>query len=419
MQICAVGVAHHTAPVHIRERLAIGHARLPEVLSELQRYVDYGVVLSTCNRTEIYVSGGIERKLEEHAIKFLNDFTGVSFADLLPHIYLKKDASACGHLFRVAGGLDSMIIGEYEILGQINTALEIAEQSKMVNLPLRQLFNQAAGTGRRIREETDISKNALSVSSVAVDLAKQVLGELKGCCVLVIGAGEAGRLVAKAARERGASRLIIYNRSRDKALELAKSLGAEQVTDDLCHALAEADVVVSCTSAPHTVVDYEHMVQAKKRRTRHQVVMVDIAVPRDIDPKVKTLDGVVLYNLDDMTEICNANRNRRQRESLKAMKIISAEADDFLDWWQSLEVKPTVTALIKKAENIRKMQLEQTIKKLPPMSEEQRQNLEAMTRSIVTKVLHDPIAYLKEDSRNKKEYSKMVNEIFRLDREKV
>ena len=255
MHISAVGINHSTAPVALRERMAISGDRLGASLELLRQYVEYGVVLSTCNRTEVYAAGKPGQSIEEDIINCLNALTGVSFVDLLPHIYLRKNATAFGHLFRVAGGLDSMIIGEYEVLGQVGPALEAAEKAKMVNLTLRNLFQQAISTGRRVREETGISKNALSISSVAVDLARGVVGDLKGCRILVIGAGEAGKLVAKAAMERGACRLVIYNRSREKAAALAAALGTEEVTcDNLPEEFAKADVAISCTAAPHAVI---------------------------------------------------------------------------------------------------------------------------------------------------------------------
>ena len=420
LQICCIGVNHSTSPVAIREKLAISQSQLGEGLAVLRQHVECGVILSTCNRTEVYATADKDaQSLEESLVNFLNEFTGVSFVDLLPYIYLKKNVSACGHLFMVASGLDSMIIGEYEVLGQINASLEAAENAGMVNLPLRNLFQQSLSTGRRVREETMISQSAVSVSSVAVELAKEVLGDLTGKAVAVIGAGEAGRLVAKAARDRGASRLIIYNRSREKAKLLADSLGADWIVDDITEALVETDVAVSCTSAPHLVISCEQVRQAAEIRQGRPLVLIDIAVPRDIDPQIKTIENIALYNIDDLNDICNLNRNKRQSESLKAMNIIGVEAEKFVEWWGALEIKPIVSALIQKAEDIRRKQLEMTLKKLPPLSEKQQQSLEAMTKAIVTKVLHDPIDYLKDDAQNKKEYSRMVSEIFRLDKEKV
>ncbi len=419
MQIGAVGVNHLTASVEMREKLAIGADRLGKGLELLRHHVKYGIILSTCNRTEVYAAAEAGQPLEESLLNFLNALTGVSFADLLPHVYLRKNATACGHLFRVASGLNSMIIGECEVLGQVKIALGAAEKAGMVNLMLRNLFHQAISTGRRVREDTAISKSVLSVSSLAVELAQNVLGDIGSCCVLVIGAGEAGRLVARAAKERGSSNIVIFNRSREKALALAASLGTERVISDLTEALSEADVAISCTAAPHAVIKLEQMTEIMLRRPGRPLVIIDIAMPRDIDPEIKKLDHVILYNLDDLTDICNKNRIQRENESLKAMKIIREEADKFLDWWQSLEIKPVVAALIQKAEDVRRTQLEMTIKKMPPLSEKQHQSLDSMTKAIVTKVLHDPINYLKDDSPNKKEYSKMVKEIFRLEEEAI
>ncbi len=420
MHISAVGINHSTAPVSLREKLAIGSDRLPDGLLLLRHYVAHGVILSTCNRTEVYAATDVGQDTEEAIINFLNTLTDLSFADLLPHIYLRKNETAFGHLFRVASGLDSMIIGEYEILGQVGQALEAAEKAGMANLTLRNLFQQAVYTGRRVREETGISKHALSVSSVAVDLAKGVVGDLSSCRILVIGAGEAGRLVAKAAMERGASQVTIYNRSRDKAAALAAALGTSMVaSENLVEELGAADVAISCTAAPHMVLKRPQVEPVMNSRPDRPLVIIDIAVPRDMDPEIKKLDNVTLYNIDDLTSVCNQNRSQRERESLRAMAIIKGEADRFLEWWQALEMKPVVSALTQKAEGIRQAQLEMTLKKLPDLSEEQRQSLEAMTRAIVTKVLHDPIKYLKDNAHSKKEHSRMVSEIFRLDREKT
>jgi glutamyl-tRNA reductase len=420
MHISAVGINHSTAPVPLREKLAISSDKLPDSLLLLHHYAAHGVILSTCNRTEVYAAADTSQDTEEAIISFLNNLTGVSFADLLPHIYLRKNETAFGHLFRVASGLSSMIIGEHEILGQVGQALEAAEKADMVNLPLRNLFQQAIGTGRRVREETGISKNALSVSSVAVDLAKGVVGDLNNCRILVIGAGEAGRLVAKAAMERGASQVIIYNRSREKAAALAAALGTTSVaSENLTEELGAADVAISCTAAPHMVLKRSQVEPVMNNRPDHPLVIIDIAVPRDMDPEINKLDNVVLYNIDDLTSACDQNRSQRERESLRAMAIIKAEADRFLEWWQALEMKPVVSALTQKAEDIRQAQFKMTLKKMPALSEEERENLEAMTRAIVTKVLHDPIKYLKENAHDKKEHSSMLSEIFRLDGEKT
>ncbi|MFQ6122347.1 MAG: glutamyl-tRNA reductase, partial [Dehalococcoidales bacterium] len=366
-----------------------------------------------CNRTEVYTVAS--HPTEQACINFLNAATGVSFADLLPHIYLHKNETAFEHLFRVASGLDSMIIGEFEVLGQVGQALEASEKAGMVNLPLGNLFRHAIQTGRRVREETGISKNALSVSSVAVDLATRIVKDIETCKILVIGAGEAGRLVAKAAKERGASQIVVYNRSREKALALAAALGTAMVaSNSLVEELGACDIVISCTGAPHLVLKQDQVEKAMSTRPDRPLVIVDIAVPRDVEPGVKQINNVFLHNIDDLTQISDLNRNQRERESQRAMVIIKAEVGRFTSWWRALEVRPVVSALMNRAEDIRRTQLNKTLKKLRGLSDEERDSLEAMTRSIVTKILKDPMSRLKANASSNKDYAEMVRELFQL-----
>ncbi len=416
MHLSLVGVNHQTTPIATREKLAISADRLYDSLLLLRHYAPHGVILSTCNRTEVYTMD--TQPTEEAGINFLTALTGVSFADLLTHIYLRKNETAFGHLFRVASGLDSMIVGEFEILGQVGDALEVAEKAKMVNLSLRQTFQSAIRTGRRVREETGISKNALSVSSVAVDLATRVVSDLKNCKMLVIGAGEAGRLVVKVAKERGASRIVVASRTQERASALAATLGGIPIgLDRLAEELSIANIVVTCAGAPHRILETHHLEKAMKNRPELPLVIIDIAVPRDVEPAVRQIRNVFLYNIDDLTEVSNLNRKQREGEIQKARQIIAAELKEFASWWQALEVRPVVSALVRKAEDIRRTQLNQTLKKLPPLSDEERDSLEAMTKSIMTKILKDPIQYLKEKAISNWDYAEMVRELFQLDKE--
>ena len=376
MYLSLVGVNYSTAPIRLREKLAISADKLHDSLRLLRHYVPHGVILSTCNRTEVYAIDS--NPAEEASINFLNALTGVSFADLLPHIYLRKNETAFGHLFRVASGLDSMIVGEYEILGQVGHALEDAEKAGMVNLALRQVFQSAIGTGRRVREETGISKNALSVSSVAVDLAARVVADLKGCKMLVIGAGEAGGLVVKIARDRGVSRI-----------------------------------------APQRILDVHHVAEAMRQRPELPLVIIDIAVPRDVEPAVKQIGNVFLYNIDDLTEVSDLNRQQREGEVQKTREIIAAEVGRLVAWWRDSEVRPIISDLMRKAEEIRCEQLNKTLKKLRPLSEEEQASLEAMTKSIVTKILKDPVQYLKAKADSNQDYAEMVSQLFQLDTENL
>ena len=416
--MCLVGVNHSTTPIAFRERIAIGADQLKDAVISLHNHVSQAIILSTCNRTEVYAVAGDGDNAEQASINFLKARANISDAHLLPYIYRYQDKVAIEHLFLVASGLDSMIIGEFEILGQVGYALAEAEKTGQVDLPLRNLFRQAVRTGRRIREETDISRGALSVSSVAVDMVSGVVGDLRSCNILIIGAGEAGRLVVKAAKKRGASQITVANRSQERASALALELGGRVVAlYNLEQELAASDVVVTCTGAPHMVLDARAVEEAMKSRRERPLVIVDIAVPRDVDPGAGQVGNVFLYNIDDLIEVSGWNRKQREGEIQKARKIMEAEADKFASWWKTLAVKPAISALVGKAEDIRRAQLNLTLKQLHGLSDEERDNLEAMTKAIVTKLLHDPIQCLKRNSGRRYDYVQLVNELFRLNLE--
>lgn len=418
MRISLVGVNHQTAPVTIRERVAISTTKLCDALLLLHSYVPYGIILSTCNRTEIYTADN-DSRIQEASLNFLKAHTNNPDSDLLQHIYLSNDIAVVKHLFRVACGLESMIVGEYEVLGQVGQALEIAEKAGMVNLPLRHIFHSAIRTGRRVRQETGISKNALSVSSVAVDLAAHVLGSLRNAKILVIGAGEAGRLVVKVARERGASQIVVASRTQERASALAATLGGIPTDlSNLTKELSTANIIVACTAAPHCILDVSQVAEAMRKRSESPLVIIDIAVPRNVEPAVTEIGNVFLYNIDDLTNIAESHRKQREEEIQKAEEIIADEVSKFISWWQALRVRPVVNALISKAEEIRSTQLEKTLKKLRSLSNEEQESLEAMTKSIVTKILNDPIQCLKLGADCNGNYARMITEIFRLDKEK-
>lgn len=419
MQLCVLGVNHSTTPIEFREKLAIGTNSLDDALVSLRNYVNHGVILSTCNRTEIYTTSAHRHAAQKACFDFLKAYSNVSDDDLLPHIYTYEDRRSIEYLFGVASGLESMIVGEYEILGQVGQALETAERMQMVDLPLRNLFRNAIRVGRRVREETLISRNALSVSSVAVDLATRVVGDIGNCRILVIGAGEAGRLVAKAARERGVRQIAVISRSEERAETLAAALEGKPVPlNDLKDELAASDIAVSCTGAPHLILDVPLVEEAMKNRPDIPLVVIDIAVPRDVQAEVGGIGNVFLYNIDNFNEVSESNREMREREVGRAAEITGIEAEKFYRWWRSLEVKPTISALVSRAEGIRQRQLEATLKKLEELTDDERASLEEMTRSIVRKLLHEPIRTLKESAHGEESYTQAVRELFHLDGEK-
>lgn len=419
MHISLVGINHSTAPITIREKLAITRGRLRDSLSLLCHYVPHGIILSTCNRTEVYTIDSDGFRAEEASINFLKAHLNIPDSDWVQRVYVHKNGAAVEHLFRVASGLDSMIIGEFEILGQVKHALEVAEKARMVNLPLRHLLQGAIRTGRRVREETGISKNALSVSSVAVELAAKIAKEFERCKMLVIGAGEAGRLVAKAAKEKGISQIIVVSRSQETGSALAETLGGISATlNNVVNELSTSHIVVTCSGAPHWILDVRRVEKAMMVRPALPLVIIDIGVPRNVEPEVGQINNVFVYNIDDLTEISNRNRQQREGEIQMAAEIIAAEVDKFISWWQALEVRPVVNALMKKAEDIRRRQLNKTLSKLCNLSDEERDSLEAMTKSIATKILKDPVSHLEANANNNKDYIEMIRELFQLNIER-
>jgi glutamyl-tRNA reductase len=418
MQIHVAGVNHSTTPIEIRERLAVSNDRLPDALSLLRNYVPQGLILSTCNRIEIY-SVTESGDSSQPGVDFFKAWAKVSDADLSSYVYRHQDEEAVSHLFRVASGLDSMIIGEFEILGQVKNSLEEASKAGMVEYPLRTLLHQALRVGRQVREKTGISKNALSVSSVAVELAAKAIGDLTKRKALVIGTGEAGRLVAKALKERGIASITATSRSYEKASALARALGGISADiGSLGQELAGCDIAISCTGAPHFILDLKTIENVMSARSNRPLVIIDIAVPRDVDPEVRQLSNIFLYYIDDFTHISDRNRKQRETEIQRAMEIIESEVNRFASRWQTMEVKPVISSLVGKAEAVRQAQLKLTLKKLRRLSPEERQSLEAMSKAIVQKILHDPIQHLKKDADERDDYVRLVAELFQLDRDK-
>jgi len=419
MQLCVVGVNYKTTPVAIRSKLAIGSSQLQDALISLHSYVPQGIILCTCNRTEIYALAENGLPAKSAAISFLKARANLPEAELLKYIYVYHAEAAIKHLFCVASGLDSMIIGEFEILGQVKRALEEAEKTHLVKLPLLDLFRHAVRVGRRVRVETGISKNAVSVSSVAVDLAKQVVGDIRSCRVAVIGAGEAGGLVARACKECGVSQIVVVSRSKKKGKALAEMLnGTWAPRDNLRQELADCDIVISCSGAPHTILKLGLVAEVMDTRPKHPLVIIDIAVPQDVEDGVGKLDRVFLYDIDQLTKVCNLNHREREGEAAKAMGIVEGEVAKFIHHWQQFEVRPLISALVEKAEGIRQAQLELTLKKLSNLSCEERAYLEAMSKAIVQKILHEPIQHLKDNTRKREDYIRIVGELFRLNGEK-
>lgn len=413
MAILAAGVDYKTAPVRVRERLAVSGEGLAEALSALRRFVGHGVILSTCNRTEVYAAP--EGREEGRLRQFLSDHWGVPQEELSPYLWIYEQEEAVRHLFGVASGLDSMVLGEEQILGQVRQAMKASQAQGSLGPVLSHLFRSALRVGKRARTETAIARSALSVSSIAVDLARRTLGDLRSTAVLVVSAGEAGALTAKALIQTGAAKVLVASRTYERAEELAGKLGGRAIPfGELPQAVADCDIVISATGSPHFILSPDSVRQAMQERPGRPLLLIDIAVPRDIDPEVRKLDNVFLYNIDDLKQVAEANLQGREKEVVKVEKVIDAEMAEFLSWMNSRAVVPTIAALRSKADSIRERELAKALSKLPGLSEKERATIEALTRAIMNKVLHDPMVRLKGRSHIS---SQVVRELFALEEE--
>lgn len=415
MRVALIGISHKTVPVSLRERFAFSSEELPRALARLRRAVGNGVVLSTCNRTELYYVTKSGQAKYDQAARLLAAMSRVPSDELAGRCYFLLHEDAIRHLHRVAAGLESMAVGETEILGQVRTAFVAACEAGCANPLLTRLFHAAIRAGRRARAETFIGRYAASVSSTAVTLAKAILGDLSDRTVLVVGAGEAGKLTAHSLSKAGACRMLVANRTYGRAAQQAALLGGRAVPFAwLPQALEESDIVISCSGAPSFVVREEMVAAAMARRDGRPLVLIDIAVPRDIDPAVKDFPGVHLYDIDDLQAVSTANLRKRRKELSKVEAIVEEEVSRFLAWWHSLKVIPTITALRGQVEGMRQRELAKTFARLPHLAEEDRESIEALTGAIVKKVLHEPLVHLRDRGEDE-DYLEVVRDLFGLD----
>ena len=397
MEILLIGLNHRTAPLEVRESVSFLQDKLPEALSILRDRVGEGVILSTCNRTEIYTVAGRREGGAGKVLDFISDFHNLSVTSVAPHLYEHAGEGAVRHLFRVAAGLDSLIIGESQILGQVRDALSAASESASVNVSTAGLFHAAVRVGRRVREETEVGRNPLSISFAAVRLAQRILGGLGGRKVLLVGAGEAGRLVARALRTVGVADLAIANRTRSRAEELADYLGGRVVPfSELGAALTEADIVISATDAPAYVITSDMVSQARIKRNGYGLFLFDLAMPRDIDPGVGKIEAVSLYNMDDLSAIAEENLEERKKAAEDAERVVDEEVRRFIAWWGSLDVVPVIRSLRQQAEDIRERELVKALSLMNALSPEDSKVVEALTRAIVNRLLHAPTETLRQ-----------------------
>jgi glutamyl-tRNA reductase len=397
MHLVLVGTSYQRAPVELRELLAYDPELRRASLERLGAEGSEAAILSTCNRTEAYLVATDPEEAERRIYGELGALSGLAESELAPALYTLTDQPAALHLFRVAAGLDSMVPGEAQILGQVREAYGAARETASVGPVLHRLFRQALRVGKRVRTETAIGENPASVSAAAAELAERVFEELAGRRILLLGAGKTADLTAANLISRGVAGIVVANRSPERAEALARRFGGRAVgLDRVEEELLQADVVVSSTSSQGYVVSSDQVKRAMRRRRGQPVFFIDIAVPRDVDPAVNDIEGCYLYDIDDLDRVVAESVAGRREEAVRAEAIVSVEADEFRAWQLSLDVVPAIASLRQRAEAIRRAELERAEGRLGALSPSQRRAVESLTAQIVNKLLHQPTVRMKE-----------------------
>ena len=419
-EILALGASHKTAPLELREKLALPSGRASRVLAELTDHeaVHEAVALFTCNRTELHLVAADPVEAESAALAILSRQAGLRPTELLGAIYSLRATAAVDHLFAVTAGLDSMIVGESEIQGQVKRAYELALVEGVTGPVSNRLFRDALAAGKRVRSETGIARSNVSVSTVAVQLATDFLGSLGGKRVLVIGAGENAELTARALRDRGVETLFVANRRYDRALGLAQRFGGRAVTfEDMPQELEHADIVVTSTGAPHQIIGREELQYVAASRLGRPLVLIDLAVPRDIEPSVRDCPGIALYDMDDLQRAVTANMGAREAEAEEARGLVREEVERFEAWVESLDVIPTISALRRRGDEVVDQVLRENASRWESLSDADRERVEVMARAVVSRLLHEPTLRLKGSAGDHSSYRYVhtLRELFGLE----
>jgi glutamyl-tRNA reductase len=414
-----VGLNHRTAPVEVRERLSVTDARLEETTDSLRSIagVEGAAILSTCNRVEAIVSTNDEDVIAE-IVEWLARRATTVRAELEKHLYIVRHGDVVKHLFRVASGLDSMIVGEPQIGGQFKKAFVTAQHRGALDTLLTQLYENTLRVAKKVRSETGIGENAVSVPYAAVELAKKIFGDLRGLHVLLLGTGEIGELTAEHLHNQEVKQVFVANRSYERAVELAERFGGAAVNfDAIDEHLTRCDIVIASTAAPHFIVERHHASRALETRRNRNLFLIDLSVPRNIDPAVAEIDGAYLYNVDDLQNVADANFEKRQAKALDAEQIVQREVEAFRKRLVAQDAVPTILELQQRLDDIRAAELEKCLRRMGPMTAEQRAAVERFSSQLVNKILHYPILELKEASEEPQERESLrrtIRKIFGL-----
>jgi len=399
MELLVVGLNHNTAPIQLRECLAFPEDKIEDALSKVHGLssVKENMIVSTCNRVEVYAATRETERALCDLKEFLSQYHGISLKQFEKNLYTRVGEEAVKHIFRVASSLDSMVLGEPQILGQMKEAYDFSQQVKTSGLILHRLLHRAFHVAKRVRTETKIAISAVSVSSVAVELAEKIFGTLERKTVMLIGAGEMCELAARHLVSGGVENILVTNRTYDRAVSLSQEFRGEAVPfEEMGLGLRRTDIVISATNSPQYLIGHDQVTKVMKDRKQKPIFFIDIADPRDVEPNVGDIENVYLYNIDDLQKVANENIKDREKEAQKAEAIVQDEVAKFVNWYRSLDVTPTIVALRKKFEEIRRKELEKTLSLHPDLSEKERKSLEALTSAIINKILHTPITLLKQ-----------------------
>ncbi|MCQ6560843.1 glutamyl-tRNA reductase [Paenibacillus mendelii] len=399
MHIVVVGLNYRTAPVEVRERFTFAERDLPEALLQLKQTkgIMECVIVATCNRTELYAVVDRHQLCGHYIRNFMEQWFKLPRQQFTNHLYMYEDEQAIDHLFRVTSGLDSMVIGETQILGQVRNAFLLAQEHKTTGTIFNMIFKQAVTVAKRAHSETSIGETAVSVSYAAVELGKRIFGHFGGKTVMILGAGKMSELTAKHLYANGIERVIVVNRTYDRAVELAdKFNGVPYSMADAIDRLHEADILISSTGSEGYVLNRKQVAAAMARRKSRPLYMIDIAVPRDLDPAIASVENVFLYDIDDLEGIVESNLELRRQETAKIDSLIAAELDVFRQWYKTLGVVPLIQALQDKAVTIHEETMSSLTKKLPNLDEREMKVIRKLTKSIVNQMMQDPILRIKE-----------------------
>lgn len=423
MGIVVVGLSHKTAPIEVREKLNFPEDTLPDALRKLMTYegVREGLIVSTCNRVEIYASVADSVRGIDRIKQFISDYHGLAREALEQSLYVYPEAQGVRHTFRVASSLDSMVLGEAQILGQLKDAFDISLKTKTTSTILNKLIKKAISVAKRVRTETRLAEGAVSISTAAVELAKKIFGELEGKNVMLLGAGEMAELAAQHLLGNGVKNILVANRTYERAEELAKEFKGDAIRfEHFPDSLVMADIVICATGAQHYVVKRDMVQRALKERRNKPIFMIDISNPRNIDPEVDKVDNVYLYDIDDLQSKVDVNTEGRAKEAEKAEGLIDQEVETYLQWERALDAVPTIVDLREKVEEMRKRELDKTLGSLNGLTDDQKRAVEAMSQAITNKLLHAPLVVLKQAASTPGEGDATITiarRLFNLDKE--